>query len=316
MKAYTVNTFIPADMAGKRFDQALSCMLPEYSRAKIQTWIREGCVKIDTKLVHACDRRVQGGERIEIHAQMQPQVAVEAENIPLQIVFEDQQLIIINKPAGLVVHPGAGNQRHTLMHALLHYEPKLRQVPRAGIVHRLDKETTGLLIIARTLQSHKYLVEKLHQREIQRQYVALVQGVMVAGGMVDQAIGRHPKQRTKMAVLSNGRPAKTHYRIIKKYRYHTQIRVNLETGRTHQIRVHMHWLRYPILGDPMYGYKTKQKQGMSAQLIQAITTFPRQALHAQAIRLIHPDTKAALEWKLPMPEDMLQLIQSLEMDAK
>lgn len=311
-----IDTVIPADMSGKRFDQALSSMLPEYSRVKIQTWIRDGCVKIDTKSIYACDSHIQGGERVEICAEIKPQVAVEAENIPLQIIFEDEQFIIINKPAGLVVHPGAGNKQHTLMHALLYYDPKLRQVPRAGIVHRLDKETTGLLMVARTPQSHQYLVQKLQQREIKRQYVALVSGVMISGGMVNQAIGRHPKHRTKMAVLSNGRPAKTHYRIVKKYRHHTQIRVHLETGRTHQIRVHMHWLRYPILGDPMYGPKVRAKKGMSAQLVQAIATLPRQALHAQAISLVDPHSQAMLEWEAPIPEDMLQLTQALEIDTK
>lgn len=311
-----INKVIPAEMSGKRFDQALSRMLPEYSRSNIQTWIRDGCVKIDTKLIDACDSHVRGGERVYICAEMKSQVLVEAENIPLQVIFEDEHLIIINKPAGLVVHPGAGNKEHTLMHALLHYDPKLRQVPRAGIVHRLDKETTGLLMIARTPQSHKYLVQKLQQHEIQRQYVALVNGVMISGGMVDQAIGRHPKYRTKMAVLSNGRPAKTHYRILKKYRHHTQIRVYLETGRTHQIRVHMDWLRYPILGDPMYGNRTKAKKGMSKDIIQAIETFPRQALHAQRLSLIHPYSQATLEWKSSMPEDMSQLTRTLEIDAK
>ncbi len=310
-----INTIIPNEMSGKRLDQALASLLPEHSRARLQSWIRNGYVLIDKKLMRPRDK-IQGGEQVEIQAEIEAQISASPENIPLEIIFEDEHLTIVNKPAGLIVHPGAGNPRHTLMNALLHHDQKLKQVPRAGIVHRLDKDTSGLLVIARTPQSHTSLVKQLQTRGMRREYVTIVSGIIIAGGTIDQPIGRHPKNRTRMAVVKNGREATTHYRIIKKYRHHTQLQVNLETGRTHQIRVHMTWLHYPIIGDPVYGNKKQLVKGMGTSLADIITSFPRQALHAHVIQLRHPQSDRLMNWEAPIPEDMIELIDVLELDAK
>lgn len=310
-----ISTVIPDEMSGKRLDQALATLLPEHSRARLQGWIRNGYVLIDKKTMRPRDK-IHGGEQVEIQAEIEARISASPENIPLEIVFEDEYIIVINKPAGLIVHPGAGNPQHTLMNALLHHDQQLEQVPRAGIVHRLDKDTSGLLVIARTLPSHTSLVKQLQAREMHREYVTIVSGIMTAGGTIDQPIGRHPKHRTRMAVVKNGRAATTHYRIIKKYRHHTQLQVNLETGRTHQIRVHMTWLHYPIVGDPVYGTKKQLVKGMDPKLARIVTSFPRQALHARAIQLLHPQNDESMSWKAPIPEDMTRLIDSLELDAK
>ncbi len=310
-----ISTAIPEEMSGKRLDQALAILLPEHSRARLQGWIRDGYVLVDKQIIRPRDK-VQGGEQIEIQADIEAQTSASPENIPLDIIFEDEHLIVINKPAGLIVHPGAGNPHHTLMNALLHHEQKLEQIPRAGIVHRLDKDTSGLLVIARTLQSHTTLINQLQARDMHREYVTIVSGIMTAGGTIDQPIGRHPKHRTRMAVVKNGREATTHYRIIKKYRHHTQLQVNLETGRTHQIRVHMTWLHYPIIGDPVYGTKKQLVKGMDLNLANIVTSFPRQALHARTIQLVHPQNDEMMIWKAPLPEDMTKLIDALEIDAK
>lgn len=310
-----IDTMIPVVMSGKRLDHVLVSILPDYSRARLQSWIHDGYVKVDNKLVSP-STRIKGGEQLAICAIINAQIAVSAEDIPLEILFEDEYLLVINKPAGLVVHPGAGNREHTLMNALLYYDNQLEKIPRAGIVHRLDKNTTGILVIARTLMSHTYLVKQLQAHNIQRRYIALVTGVMVAGGKVVQAIGRDTKHRTKMAVRDNGRSATTHYRIIKKYRHHTQLQVDLETGRTHQIRVHMAWLRYPIIGDLMYGANRQLVTGMSAHLAKIINAFPRQALHARTLSLVHPHSKERVKWHAPMPLEINQLIHELEHDAQ
>jgi len=309
-----IDTVIPEEMSGKRLDKALAKLLPEHSRARLQGWIRDGYVLIDKKLMRPRDK-IQGGEQVEIRAEIEVQISASPENIPLQIVFEDEYLIIINKPAGLIVHPGAGNPQHTLMNALLHHDQKLDQIPRAGIVHRLDKDTSGLLVIARTPQSHTSLVKQLQTRDMHREYVTIVSGTMTAGGTIDQPIGRHPKHRTRMAIVKNGRTAITHYRIIRKYRHHTQLQVNLETGRTHQIRVHMTWHHHPIIGDPVYGTKKQLVKGMDANLANIVTAFPRQALHARAIQLLHPHSDKLMTWEAPIPEDITALIDSLELDA-
>ncbi len=309
-----IDTVIPEEMSGKRLDQALAKLLPEHSRARLQGWIRDGYVLIDKKKMRPRDK-IQGGEQVEIQAEIEVQVSASPENIPLEIIFEDEYLIIINKPAGLIVHPGAGNPQHTLMNALLHHDQKLDQIPRAGIVHRLDKDTSGLLVIARTPQSHTSLVKQLQTRDMHREYVTIVSGVMTAGGTIDQPIGRHPKHRTRMAIVKNGRTAITHYRIIRKYRHHTQLQVNLETGRTHQIRVHMTWYHHPIIGDPVYGAKKQLVKGMDSNLANIVTAFPRQALHARAIQLLHPHSDELMTWEAPIPEDITELIDSLKLDA-
>ncbi len=306
---------IPDKMSGKRLDQALADLLPEHSRARLQGWIRNNYVRVNKKAMRTRDK-VYGGEQVEIRAKIETQIPAVPENIPLEIIFEDEHLIIINKPAGLIVHPGAGNSQHTLMNALLHHDLQLKQVARSGIIHRLDKDTSGLLVIARTPQSHTFLVNQLQDRKVNREYVAVVSGIMTAGGTIKEPIGRHPKNRTKMAVVNNGRPSTTHYRIIKKYNHHTQLQVNLETGRTHQIRVHMAWLHHPIIGDPAYGKRKQLVKGMDPNLTKVITAFPRQALHARAIQLLHPQSNEIMAWQAPIPRDMTELINTLEINTK
>ena len=310
-----LSAIIPDDLAGKRLDQVLAVLFAEHSRTRLQTWIRNGNVRVNNQIKRQRDR-VIGGERIEIKAAYEIQETWSAEDIPLNIIHEDDALLILNKPEGLIVHPGAGNPEHTLLNALLHHDPQLENVPRAGIVQRLDKDTSGLMVIARTPQSHTYLVEQLQKRNIKREYQAVVNGVMTAGGSIDKPIGRHAKHRTRMAVTDKGKPAITHYLIIKKYAAHTHIRINLETGRTHQIRVHMAYLRYPIVGDPVYGGRAKTPKGAGNKLISIIQSFPRQALHACAIHLHHPDTGKLLRFNTPLPEDMQTLVNALEDDAK
>lgn len=305
---------IPEDLAGKRLDQALAILFQDHSRARLQEWIRSGEVKVNHQTASQ-RQQVRGGENVEINASFKLQEITTAEAIPLQILYEDKQLLVLNKPPGLVVHPGAGNREHTLQNALLHYDPGLEIVPRAGIVHRLDKDTSGVMIVARTPEVHTYLVAQLQARHIKREYQAIVTGVMTAGGSVDQPIGRHPRKRTHMAVVEHGKAAITHFRIIRKYRSHTHIRLQLETGRTHQIRVHMAWLKYPIVGDPVYAGRAHLPKGASEELIDMLQTFPRQALHACAISLQHPMTEKTLACEAPLPEDMQQLLEILENDA-
>ena len=306
---------IPKELAGKRLDQALAILFSEHSRSRLQDWIRNGDVQLNRQIINQ-RQRVQSGDVVEINTKHEPQEDWVAENIPLEIIYEDQQVLVINKPAGLVVHPGAGNPQHTLLNALLHYDQKLEYVPRAGIVQRLDKDTSGVMIVARTPESHTSLVSALQARKVSREYQTIVTGVMTAGGSVDQPVGRHPRKRIQMAVVNNGKTAITHYRVIKKYRAHTHLRVNLETGRTHQIRVHMAWLKYPIIGDRVYGGRAHLPKAASPALIDALQTFPRQALHACAIKLQHPGTGKTLSCEAPLPKDMQRLIKTLEDDAR
>lgn len=306
---------IPGELSGKRLDQALAILFPEHSRSRLQNWIKSGDVQLNKQIINQ-KQRVQSGDLVEIYTSLEPQDEWIAENIPLEIIYEDDYLLVINKPAGIVVHPGAGNPQHTLLNALLHYDPKLEYVPRAGIVQRLDKDTSGVMVIARTPESHTSLVAALQAREISREYQTVVTGVMTAGGKIDQPVGRHPQKRTQMAVVKNGKGAVTHYRIIKKYRSYTHLRVNLETGRTHQIRVHMAWLKNPIVGDPVYAGRAKLPKTATPELIHVLQTFPRQALHASAISLKHPVTGETLQYVSPLPDDIQHLIIALENDAK
>jgi 23S rRNA pseudouridine1911/1915/1917 synthase len=306
---------LPADAAGLRLDQALARALPQYSRARLQGWIEAGAVRVDGRQLRAKDK-VLGGEQIEVAARLEADERVVPEAQPLAVVHQDRALFVINKPAGMVVHPGAGNLRHTLQNALLALDPKLALVPRAGLVHRLDKDTSGLLVVARTPEAHARLVAALAEREIERTYLAICLGVMTGGGTVDAPIGRHRSQRTRMSVRSDGREAVTHYRIAQRYRAHTLVRVQLETGRTHQIRVHLAHIGYPIIGDPVYGGRRRLPAGCSPALSAALSAFPRQALHAARLALAHPMTGRALEWEAPIPEDMARLIAALDRDAR
>jgi 23S rRNA pseudouridine1911/1915/1917 synthase len=306
---------LPLDLAGLRLDQALARLLPQYSRSRLQGWIDAGAVKVDGRQLRGRDR-VVGGEKVLIEARVEPDRQVAAEEIPLDVVFKDRALLVLNKPAGLVVHPGAGNAAHTLQNALLAFDPKLAVVPRAGIVHRLDKDTSGLLVVARTPEVHTALVAAISERQVDRHYVALCTGVMTAGGTVDEPIGRHRSQRTRMAVRGDGRPAVTHYRVLKRFRAHTLVRAELETGRTHQIRVHLSHIGYPIVGDPDYGGRRRLPAGASPQLIAALEGFRRQALHAARLKLEHPVSGKEMEWEAPLPADMEALLKVMEADTK
>ncbi len=304
---------LPASAAGLRLDQALARELPQYSRARLQGWIEAGEVQVDGRRLRGKDK-VLGGEQVEIAARLEADERVAPEAQPLAVVHQDRALFVINKPAGMVVHPGAGNARHTLQNALLALDPKLALVPRAGLVHRLDKDTSGLLVVARTPEAHARLVAALAEREIERTYLAICRGSMTGGGTVDTPIGRHRTQRTRMTVRSDGREAITHYRIVKRYRDHTFVRVQLETGRTHQIRVHLAHIGYPIIGDPVYGGRRRLPAGCGPALAASLGAFPRQALHAARLALAHPLTGRKLEWETPIPEDMAGLLAALDED--
>jgi 23S rRNA pseudouridine1911/1915/1917 synthase len=304
---------LPPEAAGERFDKALARELPQYSRALLADWIAAGEVQVDGRPLRGKDR-VLGGEQVRVHAQLPVATRVEAEALPLEVLFRDRALLVINKPAGLVVHPGAGNAHHTLQNALLALDPKLAHVPRAGIVHRLDKDTSGLMVVARTPEAHARLVAALAAREVTREYLALCVGVMTAGGTVDEPIGRHRTQRTRMAVRADGRPAVTHFRVLQRFRANTLVRVSLQTGRTHQIRVHLAHAGYPLVGDRLYGGRLRLPRGASAALAAQLSAFPRQALHAARLALTHPLSGRALEWQAPVPADLAQLIAALEAD--
>ncbi|HEY9198113.1 MAG TPA: 23S rRNA pseudouridine(1911/1915/1917) synthase RluD [Gammaproteobacteria bacterium] len=306
---------IPAEAAGQRLDQVLAELFPDYSRSRLQQWIRSGAVRIDG-MQRKGKERVFGGEQVLIAAELEEDTGVQAQDIALELVYEDSDLLVIDKPAGLVVHPAAGNPDGTLQNALLHYDSALATVPRAGIVHRLDKDTSGLLVVARNLTAHQSLVAQLQARSVKREYLAVVWGLLIAGGTVDAPIGRHNTDRKRMAVTSFGKPAITHYRIEERFRAHTLVRVNLETGRTHQIRVHMAYIRHPLLGDPVYGGRPRPPAGMSAAARAAVLDFKRQALHATRLSLRHPVGGEVLEWHSPLPDDMVELIQALEDDVE
>ncbi len=310
-------TKIPDSQAGNRLDKALTTLYPDYSRARLQQWIRDGSILINGLSGRPKDK-VKGGETVEINVQPEEAVTWKPQILPLVILYEDEDLIVVNKPAGLVVHPGAGNQDNTLVNALLHHAPELSLLPRAGIIHRIDKETSGVLVIARSLTAHSYLVKKLQKHEFTREYQAITTGTLVAGGTIDAPIGRHPTHRTRMAVVDveKGKSAVTHYRIIQRYRAHTHIRVQLETGRTHQIRVHMAYKRYPLVGDPVYGGRLKIPPNSTESFKESLRKFPRQALHAIRLGLHHPTNGKWMEWTAALPDDMQELLAALEEDKQ
>ena len=311
MPKISLQTEITETQDNLRLDQALSQLFPQYSRSLLQTWIKAGNVNLDGETILQKRHPVKIGQNVLIDAELEEKTVDEAEPIPLDIVHEDAAIIVINKPANLVVHPGAGNPSSTLVNALLHHFPDLAQLPRAGIIHRLDKDTTGLLMIARTLESHTELVRQLQARTVKRQYQATVMGDIISGGDIDAPIGRHPKLRTKMAVTGGGKEARTRYRVIERFNQHTQLRLQLDTGRTHQIRVHMAHIDHPIVGDKVYNRRIKLPKGASETLKKMLQTFPRQALHAEKIEIIHPVTNEPMEWSIPLPDDMQQLLEAL-----
>ncbi len=307
---------VPDSCLGKRLDQTIAQMFPDYSRSRLKDWILAGSVQVDGKVVTRAREKMMGGETICIHADVEVEVHYEAQNIPLNIVYEDDDLLVINKPAGLVVHPGAGNPDGTVLNALLHHCPAQDKLPRAGIVHRLDKDTTGLMVVAKSIAAQTNLVEALQAREITREYEAIANGVMTAGGVVDEAIGRHPTKRTHMAVTISGRPSVTHYRVVEKYRLHTRLRLRLETGRTHQIRVHMSYITHPLVGDPVYGGRPRPPKNASEELRTMLRAFKRQALHAAMLSLYHPITGELMTWTAPVPDDMVAIAKALQVDAR
>jgi 23S rRNA pseudouridine1911/1915/1917 synthase len=306
---------VSPELSGKRLDQVLARLFPDYSRSRLQHWIRQGRVQVEGEL-RKPKEKVWAGENISLRAVPEKVDSCEAEAIPLDLLHEDEHLLVVNKPAGMVVHPAAGNWSGTLQNALLHHDPGLASLPRAGIVHRLDKDTTGLLVVARSLQAHKRLVELLQAREIKREYLAVVNGLPAAGGTVDAPIGRHPVNRVRMAVVAGGRPARTHYRVNRRFRNHSLLDVQLESGRTHQIRVHMAYIHYPLLGDPVYGGRLKLPAGAGEETIRLLRGFGRQALHARRLGLAHPSTGEAMSWQSPLPEDLGELLEGLQQDQE
>lgn len=311
-----LNATVPDEHYNSRLDQSIARLFPNYSRSKLKEWILAGNVQVNDVKIDAPRHKLKGGETISVNAEQQIQVFNQAESIKLDIVFEDDDILVINKPANLVVHPGAGNPSGTVLNALLNHYPEIENVPRAGIVHRLDKDTTGLMVIAKNLSAQTSLVNQLQEREMGREYEAIVIGNMVAGGMVESNIGRHPTKRTLMAVTAVGKPAVTHYRVKQKFRAHTHLRLKLETGRTHQIRVHMTHIKHPLVGDIQYGGRPRLPKHASPEFVESLQGFRRQALHAIQLSLTHPKSDEQMTWTAPIPKDFEQLLASLSDDLK
>lgn len=301
---------IPTHCAGMRLDQALAALLPTYSRSRLQQWLKSGQLRVDGQ-VRAPRHAVAGGEVVSGEWELAAETVAVAQDIPLDIRYQDADLLVLNKPAGLVAHPAAGNREGTLVNALLHHRPELATLPRAGLVHRLDKDTTGLLVVACSLRAHTALVEQLQARRIEREYLAVVNGAPVVGGTVNAPLGRHPVDRQRMAVVAGGKPAVTHYRVLQRFQAHALLRVKLETGRTHQIRVHMAHIRLPLLGDPVYGGRLRLPSQASPRCVEVIQNFRRQALHAERLALTHPVSGVCLEWRSEMPDDLALLVKVL-----
>ncbi|WP_256645500.1 23S rRNA pseudouridine(1911/1915/1917) synthase RluD [Thermomonas paludicola] len=310
----TRTAIVPDTCSGRRLDAVLAELFPEYSRSRLSAWIKSGDVLVDGASSRPRDA-VRGGETIALSVVEEVQTHAEAEDIPLAILYEDEHVFVLDKPAGLVVHPGAGNPAGTLVNALLHRDPGLDKLPRAGIVHRLDKDTSGVMVVARTLPAHTSLVAQLSARQVHRQYLAVVVGALVSGGTARAAIDRHPRDRLRMGVREDGKDAVTHYRLRERFRAHTALECRLETGRTHQIRVHMAHLKHPIVGDKLYGGSLRLPKGASEALIEALRGFKRQALHAEVLEFAHPITGEPVRCEAPVPADMLQLMALLRADA-
>jgi 23S rRNA pseudouridine1911/1915/1917 synthase len=312
--ASKLSAIVPDSSAGRRFDAVLAELFPDYSRSRLAAWIKSGDARLDGREVRPRDP-VRGGETVTLTVVLEVQTHSEPEEIALDVLYEDEHVFVINKPAGLVVHPGAGNPTGTLVNALLHRDPALNALPRAGIVHRLDKDTSGVMVVARTLPAHTALIEQLSSREVHRQYLAIVVGALVSGGTANAAIDRHPRDRIRMAVRDDGKDAVTHFRLRERFRAHTLLECRLETGRTHQIRVHMQHLKHPIIGDPLYGGPLKLPKGATPELIEALRGFRRQALHAEVLEFAHPVTGEPVRCTAPVPDDMRALIKVLHDDT-
>ncbi len=305
---------LPPTPAGARLDSVLAQALPQYSRSRLAGWIKDGKVTVDGRLPRTRDL-VYGGEKVALRAELPADQSVQPQKMPLDILYEDEDLLVLNKPVGLVVHPGAGNPSNTLQNALLAYDARLALVPRAGIVHRIDKDTSGLLVVAKTIESHAALVEMLREHSVHRDYLALVVGRVTGGGTVDTPIGRHRSDRLKMTVRADGRAAVTHYRVVERFHNHTLLRISLETGRTHQIRVHMAHIGHPLAGDPAYGGRRQLTAGEDPAVRAALVAFKRQALHATRLAFEHPQTGEEIAVEAPPPRDMLALLAVLRTAA-
>jgi 23S rRNA pseudouridine1911/1915/1917 synthase len=306
---------VPTASAGTRVDRALALMFPEYSRSAIKEWLKSGAARLDGRIVRPSEA-VTGGEVVVIEVEPLADNTWRPQALSIEVLYEDDDLAVIDKPAGLVVHPGAGQHDGTLANALLHRFPAAAALPRAGIVHRLDKDTSGLLVVALSPRAQKHLVGQLQARAMTREYEAVVQGVPTGGGTIDAPIGRHPRERTRMATIAGGRDAITHFRVIERFRAHAHLRLRLETGRTHQIRVHLAHIGFPVVGDPEYGGRLKLPRGADAGLIAALRELRRQALHAARLKLMHPATGVAMEWLSPLPDDMRRLLAALAADRQ
>ena len=304
---------VPSDLGGQRLDQVAAQLFDDYSRSRLTAWIKEGRLTVDDAVLRPKDV-VHGGAMLSLQAEQEAQGEWVAQDIPLNIVYEDEHILVIDKPAGLVVHPAAGHADGTLLNALLHHVPDIVNVPRAGIVHRLDKDTTGLMVVAKTLQAQTKLVDQLQKRSVSRIYECICIGVITSGATIDAPIGRSSANRQRMAVIDGGKPAVTHYRVLERFRSHTHVRVKLETGRTHQIRVHMTHAGYPLVGDPLYAGRFRIPPAASPTLVQTLREFPRQALHARFLELEHPASGKRMKWESPLPEDLVWLLSLLRQD--
>ncbi|MEM7562962.1 MAG: 23S rRNA pseudouridine(1911/1915/1917) synthase RluD [Pseudomonadota bacterium] len=307
---------IESPHTGGRLDQALQQLLPDYSRSRIQQWIQQGFVSLNQTSCQKPRQKVYHGDLIDLDVPEQASISDKPQPIEFQVLFQDEHLFVINKPANLVVHPAAGHQDGTLVNGLLALDGRLDQLPRAGIVHRLDKDTTGVMVVARTLSAHHYLVERLQSRAVKREYVAVVHGVVTAGRTIETGIGRHPQNRKKMSVQTNGKPAVTHFQVAKKFKHFSLIDVQLETGRTHQIRVHMTHINYPLVGDMQYGGRRRVPGGIDSVLVDTLDSFRRQALHARRLSFTHPHSGDPISFEAPLPDDFQQLIDTLELHDK
>lgn len=314
MAQITLSAEIQPEQMGQRLDQTLAELFPDYSRSRLKTWIEQDLVFVNGQVLNVPRTKVLGGEQVEIIVEVEDETHFEPENLPLNIVYEDEHILVINKPKDFVVHPGAGNPSGTVLNALLYHYPPIAEVPRAGIVHRLDKDTTGLMVVAKTIPAQTQLVRDLQKRKITREYEAVAFGVMTKGGKVDEPMARHPTKRTTMAVHPMGKPAVTHYRIMEHFRNYTRLRLRLETGRTHQIRVHMAHIAHPLLGDQTYGGRPRPPKNATEHFAEVLRNFQRQALHAIMLRLEHPITGELMEWYAPLPDDFVELIAALKED--
>jgi 23S rRNA pseudouridine1911/1915/1917 synthase len=306
---------VPEDLAGNRLDQVAARLFPEYSRARLQSWIKDGSLRVNAQSLRPRDR-LKTGDLLQIEVKLVSSEQFLPQPIQLDIIFEDEDLVILNKPANLVVHPAAGHWQGTLLNGLLHAYPELEAIPRAGIVHRLDKDTTGLMVVAKNLQSHSILVQQLQERSVEREYEAIVHGVLTGGGIIDAPLGRHPVNRKKKAVIVKGKDSITHYRVLQRFRSHTHVQLNLQTGRTHQIRVHMTHINHSLVGDPLYGGRLQLPTACSEELEQNLRNFKRQALHARRLALVHPTSERKLSWEVVAPDDFQQLLSAIKNDFR